>query len=128
MRGIELREMREKAGLKAVFVAVRAGYSRSQLNKIEKKKDVSVEEFERFTKAMGHKPGDLLENSLGDVRYPESLQLLRRMSAIPEGQRDAVMSAIFALLDMREQIVIEGSRRPDARRYDEEHDLSHPSQ
>jgi transcriptional regulator with XRE-family HTH domain len=44
------------------------GVHRQQINKIENKKDVSVDELTAYAHALDLRPGDLLENSLGDLR------------------------------------------------------------
>lgn len=68
MRGSVLRELRESRGLKAAWVAERAGYDQPHYSKIEAKESIRVEEFERITRAMDIRPGDLLDNSIEDVK------------------------------------------------------------
>lgn len=53
--------------MRAQAVYERAGYRREHFYKILNKKDVSVEEFERITTALGKRPGDLLDNSHADL-------------------------------------------------------------
>lgn len=68
MKGRYLRDLREERGLKAAWVADRAGYAQPHYSKIEAKESISVEEFRRVMAAMDLKAGDHLENSLEDVR------------------------------------------------------------
>lgn len=68
MRGQQLRELREQRGVRAAWVAERMGLKhRQQINKIENKKDVSVDEFVAYLSALDIKPGDYLDNSMRDV-------------------------------------------------------------
>lgn len=86
MSGDFLRRIREERGLKAKYVAGRAGYSPSHLSKIEAKTDISVEEFDRVIRAMDLKPGDYLDNSVGELApYLAILEDLRRLgpAAVP---------------------------------------------
>lgn len=68
MRGSFLRELRVARGHTGAWVAARAGYSQPTYSKIESKKDISVEEFERVMSAMGLRAGDYLDNSNEEIR------------------------------------------------------------
>jgi predicted transcriptional regulator len=81
LRGSDLERLCNESGLKPQVIYERAGFNRSHYYKILKKADVSVDEFVRITSAIGHKPGDLLENSSGSVaEFRPFMDQLRRVS------------------------------------------------
>ena len=93
--GSELRGLRKARGLQASFVAERAGFTAQHFSKIERKKDLSVDEFVRFTKAMDLLPGDLLENSLGDMA--PLLPLVEKLKRFNSSQLAGVADALDLL-------------------------------
>lgn len=81
MRGAYLRELREARGLKAAWVAERAGYSQPHYSKIEAKESIRVEEFVAIMRAMDLRAGDHLENSIEEVKPLMPLvEVLKRFS------------------------------------------------
>lgn len=66
--GTTIRGWRKAKGLQAQFVASAVGLSKQQFSYLEKgQRSIDVNEFVAIMKAMGYKPGDVLENS-GGVR------------------------------------------------------------
>jgi hypothetical protein len=72
MQGVQLAQLVDefvnRYGSSRSFVASKAGFTSSHFAKILRKDDISTDELERISRAIGHLPGDLLENSLGDLR------------------------------------------------------------
>lgn len=92
MKGSRLREIRLSKGLQAKFVAERAGFTTSHFAKIEAKDDITVDEFERIMRAMDLKPGDVLENSLGDLSHLMDVVALLR--AFPRDSGPALKTIV----------------------------------
>lgn len=102
MSGAELRKLREDRGVKAAWLAERMGLRhRQQINKIEGKKDVSVDEFVSYTKALDLMPGDLLENSAGDIE--PYLPLLKELSRFHPDEMTDILGMLRTTLGMLER-------------------------
>lgn len=103
--GTQLKEWRSERGLQAQFVADGAGLSKQQYSAIERgRRAIEVNEFIAIVKAMGYKPGDLLENS-GSIR--EDLKPI-----VEELQRlhPATLARVHELLRVIDGAVIEAGR------------------
>lgn len=111
--------MREQRGIKAAWVAKRLGLKhRQQVNKLESKKDVSVDEFIAYVKALDMKPGDLLENSVGIITA-EDQQILEVLRSLTPAVRKRTLRIVVEVAGIQEdshqppQPVERAPERPD---------------
>lgn len=98
MHGRELQQLVDASGIKTQALYERAGLNRSHLYKILQKESVSVEEFVRITKAIGLKPGDLLENSVGQLE-PDVIHIAKKLNGMKESTRARALRIVAALVD-----------------------------
>lgn len=119
MKGSFLRALREERGHTATWVAQRAGYKQQHYSKIEGKESVTVEELENIARAMDLRPGDLIENSCGEMRSILPLvETIRRFPAAVIPHVSGVLEEMAAMASAQGIVRdVHHSARVDANQY-----------
>lgn len=106
MTGETLKKLREERRLTQEEVARRAGLSQVALSRIETRRtSLGVDDFMQIAKALGYRPGDLLENSAG--LYADMRPILEQLRTVPPPARSRILRVVEEIVGVREDAIVE---------------------
>lgn len=104
-----LRDLREQQGLTQDDVARRLGTTQANIGKKETgQRGIDIDEFVRWAGVLGYFPGDLLENSAGDIG--QLLPILRSLRGLSPHVLDRIGDMIHATIGIRNATFAEALR------------------
>lgn len=109
MYGARLRELREAKRLSQEAVAQASQMTRQNLAAIEKGATaLSLDSFIRICKALGEKPGDMLDNSGGGSVPPRLRPIIERIGRVEPLRAETIIHVIAGILDVRDEALEDG--------------------